>query len=204
MLERVECDDTDKFGSWRVATIHIVPRSKFGDLWWKRKRRRTKFGSYYLDNLSDSSPLNALNIFSFHFRFRDKSGDTSLKGKLKGKFYKWRPGMRMTNLQENNNNYDNSNNSNNNNNNNNNPKPTSRIPSLQHNCESPQKMNYFFCLTSWFFFFLPLFSDFKYSTRVICIYAVSFIGIYMVSLCRKTHGKNNFFFFLFNGKFNIL
>ena len=55
-----------------------------------------------------------------------------------------------------------------------------------------------------FFFFLPLFSDFKYSTRVICIYAVSFIGIYMVSLCRKTHGKNNFFFFLFNGKFNIL
>lgn len=45
--------------------------------------------------------------------FRDKSGDTSLKGKLKGKFYKWRP-------------------------------------------------------------------DFKYSTRVICIYAVSFIGIYMI------------------------
>ena len=123
MLERVECDDTDKFGSWRVVTIHIVPRSKFGDLRWKRKRRRTKFGSYYLDNLSDSSPLNAPKIFSFHFRFRDKSGDTSLKGKLKGKFYKWRPGMRMTNLQENNNNYDNSNN----NNNNNNPKPTSRI-----------------------------------------------------------------------------
>lgn len=28
LLERVECDDTDKFGSWRVATIHIVPRSK--------------------------------------------------------------------------------------------------------------------------------------------------------------------------------
>lgn len=47
--------------------------------------------------------------------FRDKSGDTSLKGKLKGKFYKWRP-------------------------------------------------------------------DFKYSTRVICIYAVSFIGIYMILL----------------------
>ena len=47
--------------------------------------------------------------------------------------------MRMTNIQENNNNYDNNNN---NNNNNNNPKPTSRIPSLQHSWEPPQKMNY--------------------------------------------------------------
>ena len=57
--------------------------------------------------------------------------------------------MRMTNIQENNNNYDN-----NNNNNNNNPKPTSRIPSLQHNCESPQKMNYFFVWLRDFFFYL--------------------------------------------------
>lgn len=95
--------------------------------------------------------------------------------------------MRMTNIQENNNNYDN------NNNNNNNPKPTSRIPSLQHSREPPQKMNY--SLFDFVIFFLPLFSDFKYSTRVICIYAVSFIGIYMVSLCRKTHGKITFFSF---------
>ncbi|PFX15370.1 Stimulated by retinoic acid gene 6 protein-like [Stylophora pistillata] len=47
--------------------------------------------------------------------FRDKSGETSLKGKLKRKLYKWRP-------------------------------------------------------------------DFKYSTRVVCIYVVGFIGIYMILL----------------------
>ena len=88
---------------------------------------------------------------------------------------------------------------------------TTTIPSQRvgsHRCNTignpPQKMNYSLFDFVIFFFFLPLFSDFKYSTRVICIYAVSFIGIYMVSLCRKTRGKNNFFFFLFNGKFNIL
>ena len=70
--------------------------------------------------------------------------------------------------------------------------PSQRIGS--HRCNTivnPLKRWIIFCLTSWIF----LFSDFKYSTRVICIYAVSFIGIYMVSLCRKTHGKNNFFSF---------
>ena len=56
--------------------------------------------------------------------------------------------MRMTNIQENNNNYDN------NNNNNNNPKPTSRIPSLQHSREPPQKMNYSLFDFVIFFFYL--------------------------------------------------
>ena len=77
---------------------------------------------------------------------------------------------------------------------------TTTIPSQRvgsHRCNTvgnPLKRWIILCLTSWFFF-LPLFSDFKYSTRVICIYAVSFIGIYMVSLCRKTHGKITFFSF---------
>ena len=177
-----------QIGSWRVATVHIVPRGKFGDLWWKHKRRRTKFGSYHLDNLSDSSPLNALKIFLFISDLETKAGILLWKESWKESFTsgdrvcEW-PTIRKTTTITTTATTTTT--------------TTITIPSQRigsHRCNTivnPLKRWIIFCLTSWIF----LFSDFKYSTRVICIYAVSFIGIYMVSLCRKTNGKNNFFSF---------
>ena len=182
-----------QIGSWRVATVHIVPRGKFGDLWWKHKRRRTKFGSYHLDNLSDSSPLNALKIFLFISDLETKAGILLWKESWKESFTsgdrvcEWPTFRKTTTITTTATTT---------------TTTTITIPSQRigsHRCNTivnPLKRWIIFCLTSWIF----LFSDFKYSTRVICIYAVSFIGIYMVSLCRKTHGKNNFFFLFIQRK----